>query len=234
MRPRNGIVCRVLLGTLGAGIIFVGTGSACDVEIPPCPGQCVDFTLELPAPVPCRDEESTEYPISFTGTNPDGYRGRSCFNSTSVVLVVEAIDHLRAGGRLSDIDPEMQSAYLTTVNTVRADLEAECITAAPGQCTNAAEVCSVVGSDMYVELVVEETCVLQLDGTEPVALGPGQVCEPIFFGDQTTGSAGSGDHCIEPTSSGDDGLDDTAGSDGVDETGEGTTGMMVSTNRRAR
>lgn len=102
------------------------------------------------------------------------------------------------------------------MNTVRADLEAECITAAPGQCTNAAEVCSVVGSDMYAELVIDQTCVLALDGTEPAPLGPGQVCEPVAA-DGGTGSDDTTAHCLERPTTSDDGLDDTAGSGGADE-----------------
>ena len=206
----------MLVKSIGAVILFVGTSSACVIDdVPSCPGQCFAYTLEQAVPSPCRDDGGTQYDISFTANDPDGYRGRTCFNATSVALVVEAIDHLHTGGLLSDLDPEIQSAYLSTVNTVRADLEAQCITAAPGQCTNAAEVCSVVGSVMYEQLVIDETCVLALDGAQAVALGPGQVCEPLAS--DGTGSDAAGDHCVETTATA-DGLDGTASSGGADET----------------
>lgn len=210
----HSMIGRSLVATLVYGIIAACVGSsACFVDEPACPGQCFEYTVEYDDPKACLTAMFEGIDISFTGSAPAGYRGRTCFNSTAVPLVVQAIDHLRAGGRLSDLDPEVQSAYVTTVSTVRADLEAECITAAPGQCTNAAEVCSVVGADAYEQLVVDETCVLELDGTEPVPLGPGQVCEPLAS--DGTGSDGAGDHCVETTA---DGLDGTATSGGADET----------------
>ena len=206
-----------LAGALGTSIVGISSG-ACDIDdTPACPGQCFAYTVEYVSPKRCLDGAGGFLKISFTGTDPAGYRGRACFNSTSVPLVVQAIDHLRAGGVLSELDPEIQSAYVTTANTVRADLEAECITAAPGQCTNAAEVCSVVGSDAYEQLVIDETCVLELDGTEPVPLGPGEVCEPLAA-DGGTGSDGSEAHCIETTVTTTDGVDGTASSDEADET----------------
>jgi hypothetical protein len=136
--------------------------------------------------------------------------------------VVEAIEHLRAGGELSELGEDVQSAYITTVNTVRADLEAECILAAPGQCTNAAEVCSVISADAYQALVIDETCELSFDGTEPVSLAPGQSCEPIAD-DQTTSSADADadDHCLEATTI--NALDDTATSDIADDTSSDAT-----------
>jgi len=220
MRMSIAIVRGVLVRALGASIILVGLGGACPLDqIPPCPGQCFGFTLELTEPVPCQDGENTPYPIAFTGHDPDGYHGRTCFNSTSVLLVVEAIEHLHAGGQLSDLNADVISAYVTTVNTVRADLEAQCITAAPGQCTNAAEVCSVIGGQAYEQLVIEESCVLGLDGTEPVSLSPGQTCEAIAD-DQATSSADGTDPCPDPTTAAS--LDDTAASDGADDT-SGTT-----------
>lgn len=217
MKMSNPIVRMVLSRTVVAPTMLAGMGGACIVdEVPPCPGQCFAFTLEVPEPVACQDAGAYTYFIAFTDHATEGYRGRTCFNSTSVMLVVDAIDHLRAGGQLSELSEQVISAYATTVNTVRADLEAECILAAPGQCTNAAQVCSVVGAQAYQQLVIDETCVLGLDGTEPVALGPGQLCEPVV-GDDGTGSDGSEAHCVEATVSG-DGLDDTASSGLADDT----------------
>lgn len=216
MRIRPKIDLGVLSKTLGIGVLGLGTSIACDLDdVPSCPGQCFEFTLERGAPIPCNDGGGVPRDISFTGNG--GYRGRFCSNSPFVPLVAEAIDHLRAGGRLAELQMEVISAYVTTVNTVRADLEAECILAAPGQCTNAAQVCSVVGAQAYEQLVIDETCVLGLDGTEPVALGPGQLCEPVV-GVEGTGSDGFEAHCVEATVSGDDLLDDTASSGLADDT----------------
>lgn len=103
---------------------------------------------------------------------------------------MEAIDHLRGGGQLSALGVDVQSAYISTVNAVKSDVQAECITAAPGQCTDAVQVCTGVAADMYEQLVVDETCVLEPDGVERVTLESGQVCEPLG-GDQTTSFGGS-------------------------------------------
>ena len=156
--------------------------------------------------------------IPFTGSAPDGYRGRVCFNSSSIPNVVEAIDHLEGGGQLSELSVVVQSAYISTVNAVKDDVEAECITAAPGQCTNAVQVCTGIGADMYEQLVVDETCVLQLGGVEPIVLGPGETCEFVPV-DQATGSAESGEQCAEVTTGGGgSGADETSGG-GADESG---------------
>lgn len=218
MRMSNPIARMVLVKTVVALAMLAGMGGACvGDEVPPCPGQCFAFTLEVSEPVACQDAEAYTYFIAFTDHATEGYRGRTCFNSTSVPLVVEAIGHLRAGGQLLELSEEVIGAYVTTANTVRADLEAECILAAPGQCINAAQVCSVVGAQAYQQLVIDETCVLGLDGTEPVTLEPGQVCEPVV-GDGGTGSDGAEAQCVEATVGGDEGLDGTASSGLADDT----------------
>jgi len=208
------------------GIATTAGSGACIVdEIPACPGQCFEYTVEYELPKRCQNDMAYGYDIPFTGTAPDGYRGRVCFNSSAIAQVVEAIDHLEGGGQLSDLSVAVQSAYVSTVDAVKADVQAECIIAAPGQCTNAVQVCTGIGADMYEQLVVDETCVLELGGVEPIALGPGEVCEfaPV---DQATGSAESDDHCTEATTGGGGtGVDET-GSGGADETSGGTTGMM--------
>lgn len=218
MRTKPSIVldrAPFVVGAVGLVVAWLGTGACVFDDIPACPGQCFEHTVESEIQSQCRNDMGVGYDIAFTGTDPEGYRGRTCFNGSSVALVVQAIDHLRAGGRLSDLDLEVQSAYVTTVNTVRADIEAECITAAPGQCTNAVQVCTGIAADAYEQLVIDETCVLALDGTEPVPLEPGQTCEPLA-GDGT-GSDAAGDHCVETTVAA-DGLDGTASSGRADET----------------
>jgi hypothetical protein len=215
MEAHQRIECRTL-ATVLVGAIVLCTSVACDVdELPPCPGQCFDFTLERSTPSSCTDEDFFEYDIAFNGTDPDGYRGRFCFNSTSVPLVAEAIEHLQAGGELSDLPMQTVSAYVSTVNAVIADVEAECILAASGQCTNAAAVCAVVGADAYEQLVIEQTCALALDGTEPIALASGQTCHAVAS-DSAAGSADAAyDHCADATvTATTTALDDTAGSDG--------------------
>jgi hypothetical protein len=215
---------------LGLGAFVLGMNTACPIdEVPPCPGQCFAYTLERSVPISCNDYEGASFPIAFTSTDANGYRGRTCFNSPSVALVAGAIEHLESGGQLSALSMEVVGAYTSTVNTVIADLEAECTLAAPGQCTNAAEVCSVIGAQAYQQLVIDTTCVLSLDGTEPVALAPGQSCEPVAE-DRATGSADDEDHCLETSSTAS--LDDTAGFDGLDGTTD-DTGMMASARRRA-
>jgi hypothetical protein len=203
----------VLRTTVAAVFVLVGLNGACDAdELPACPGQCFAYTIERAAPAKCLDDETTNYEISFTNTNPNGYHGRFCFNSSSVALVVEAIDHLEAGGQLSDLGMDVVGAYLSTVNAVKADLEAECITAAPGQCINADQVCMGVAADMYEQLVAEQSCVLALAGTEPVVLGPGQSCEAVAD-DPTTGPTDAGGHCLPVSSTTiDTGVDDTSDS----------------------
>lgn len=203
-----------ILGVTAASM----ASSACVVdEIPACPGQCFEYTVEYELPKKCQDDASGAYDIPFTGTAPDGYRGRFCFNSSTIAQVVEAIDHIQGGGQLFELGVAVQSAYVSTVNAVKDDVQAACIDAAPGQCTNAVQVCTGVAADAYVRLVVDETHVLELGGVEPIALGPGEVCAFVPV-DQATGAAESGDHSTEGTTGGDGGADETSG---------GTTGMML-------
>jgi len=234
-RPTSILRARLARIVCSTGVVVASPIiGACPIDDIPCPGQCFEYTVEYDTPKECIDGEGEYLLISFNATTPDGYHGRFCFNAASVLDVVAAIDHLEAGGQLAELSMEVRSAYLTTVEAVRANAEAECITAAPGQCTNAAQVCNGVGADLYEQLVVEETCVLALGGVEPVELGPGQVCEPIA-GDPGTGSAESGAHCPETTIGAGDDVDDTSvGSDGADETSGATTGMVFGTHRRAR
>jgi hypothetical protein len=217
---------------VAAGVIAASVGSgACIVnEIPACPGQCFEYTVEYEGPLPCNTVMGDDYEIPFTGSAPDGYHGRFCFNSSSIPLVLEAIEHLESGGQLSELSVEVQNAYITTVNAVQADLQAECITAAAGQCIDEVQVCTGIAADMYEQLVVDETCVLALGGVEPIVLGPGEACE--FAPYQATGSAESGEHCTDETTGGggSDGADETTGgggSDGADETTGDSTGMML-------
>jgi hypothetical protein len=199
----------------------VGSGACVVGEIPACPGQCFEYTVEYDLPTQCQSNMGVNYDIPFTGSTPDGYHGRFCFNSLSIPLVLEAIEHLEGGGQLSDLSVEVVSAYVSTVDAVQADLQAECITAAAGQCMNAAQVCTGIGADMYEQLVVDETCVLEVGAVEPIVLGPGEACE--FAPYQATSSAESGDHCTESTTGG--GAND--GTDGADETTGDSTGMML-------
>ena len=191
-------------------------GSGCDVdEIPACPGQCFEYTVEYEVPKQCNTGGIT---IDIPFTAPSGYHGRVCFNAPSVPLVMDAIDHLRAGGQLSDLALDVQAAYIATVDSVRADIQAECLTAAPGQCLNAGPVCTGIAADAYDALVVDETCILEPDGIERIALGPGEVCEASVK-EQATDSADTGQHCTETTlGSGVSGLDETASSGAVDGT----------------
>src|SRR5690606_4756977 len=133
------------------------------------------------------------------------------------------------GGALSDLSAEELAAYVSTVEAVRDDLRAECITAAPGQCTNAVAVCTGIAADAYEQLVVDQTCVLAIGGVAPVELGPGQTCHAGLPG-AATGFGETEQACTEPATSGDgagptdgdaDGADTTAGSDGAGETSGG-------------
>lgn len=222
---------RFVASSLGLAIATM-VMSACPFEdIPPCPGQCFAHTITYELPKICKDEEGGVFPIPFTGSN--GYRGRVCFNSFAVPRVHEAIDHLRAGGQLSELGADVQSAYEATVVSIQTDLHAQCTTAAAGQCTNAEQVCTGIAADLYEQLVVEQTCVLHADGTEPVALLPGEICHSIAD-DDPTDTASSGDHCPDTTSTSADEVDETAtSSDAVsttsttEDTGD-TTGSMVS------
>jgi hypothetical protein len=204
-------------GVFGVIVAGVGNGACVVAEIPACPGQCFEYTVEYEQPLPCQDASVQDYLIPFNGNDPDGYRGRVCFNSLSIPHVMEAIEHLQDGGQLSDLSVEVLSAYVSTVDAVQADLQAECITAAAGQCINEDQVCTGIGANMYEQLVVDETCVLEVGGVEPIVLGPGEACEYAPY--QATGSAESGDDCTEATTGG--------ATDGADETTGDSTGMML-------
>jgi hypothetical protein len=55
------------------GAFVIGTSTACPFDdVPPCPGQCFDFTLERSSMIPCSDGGGAQYPIAFTGHDPDG------------------------------------------------------------------------------------------------------------------------------------------------------------------
>lgn len=125
----------LVMGTFGVIAASVSSGACVVDEIPTCPGQCFEYTVEYEVPKQCKTAMFDGIDIPLTGSAPDGYRGRVCFNSSSIPNVVEAIDHLEGGGQLSELSVVVQSAYVSTVNAVKDDVEAECITAAPGQCT---------------------------------------------------------------------------------------------------
>lgn len=218
---------RVAVGrfALVAGVVIfsVGTGSgACFVDdLPACPGQCFEYTVAYELPAECLTDMGWNIDIPFNGSAPLGDHGRVCFNSSSIPHVMQAIEHLEGGGQLSDLGMEVRTAYVATVDAVKAELQAQCNTAAPGQCTNAAQVCTGIAADMYEQLVIDETCVLQLAGVEPVALAPGEVCEHGLV-EQATDAGEPGEHCTEGTTgrSRSDGADETTGD-------TGDTGMMV-------
>ena len=202
-----------LLGVIGIGAV----SGACVVdEIPACPGRCFEFTVAHEIPVPCLTEDGYGIDIPFNDLEQTGYRGEHCFNSSAVPLVIEAIDHLGSGARLSDLELSLRLAYQGTVDAITADIEAQCNAAAAAQCTNAAQVCEGIAAEAYRQLLVEESCVLTVGGVEAVVLAPGGVCEPILDGAVATGGE---EHCT----SGDDGADTSAGSDGADE----STGAML-------
>lgn len=209
---------KALVITVFRGVSFVAAGlvaGACDIDIP-CPGRCFEYTVEYAAPLECLIAGGGNLEIPFTDNDPVGYRGRFCFNSASVPKVMQAIEHLRGDGQLSELAADVQSAYISTVNAVKDDIQAECITAAPGQCMNEVQVCTGIAADMYEQLVVDETCVLAPAGTEPVTLPPGQVCEAVGD-DRGTGSGEDGGPCMELATT-NVGADETATSGGVDET----------------
>ena len=207
---RNALVSIVFRGS---GVVAAGlVAGACDVDIP-CPGRCFEYTVEYEAPLKClAGGGGGNFDIPFTGSEPAGYHGRHCFNSSSVTKALDAIDHLRNGGQLSDLAADVQSAYISTVDAVKANVQAECITAAPGQCTNEVQVCTGIAADMYEQLVVHETCVLSPTGTELVTLPPGQACEAVGD-DPGTGSGDIGGPCVELTTT-NVGVDETASSGG--------------------
>ena len=132
------VLGRIIFVTGVSGVIVASIGSsACIVdELPACPGQCFEYTVEYGVPLPCQSAMLEDIDIPFTGTDPDGYHGRVCLNSSSIPDVVATIEHLQGGGQLSELSEEVQSAYISTVNAVKGDVQAECITAAAGQCTD--------------------------------------------------------------------------------------------------
>jgi len=215
---------RALLAIGACGSIAVTMGNtACVVEgIPACPGRCFEFTLVEPEPRRCldTDDEGDQYDISFTDGAQTGYRGRYCFNSASLPNVIAATEHIDAGGQLSDLSEPVRIDYVAAVDAVVADIEAECIAAAPGQCDNAADVCSGIAGDAYQQLVVDQTCALEDGGVESVKLGPGEVCHSILDG---VGGTGFDDHCTETAGDGGGADETTASGDGADE----TTGSML-------
>lgn len=87
----------------------IGSGACIVDEIPACPGQCFEYTVEYEIPTKCQTATLEDIAIPFTGTDPDGYHGRVCFNSSSIPDVVAAIEHLQGGGQLSDLSEEVQS-----------------------------------------------------------------------------------------------------------------------------
>ena len=212
----------LIIGACGSFAASMGN-TGCVVEgIPACPGRCFEFTLVEPEPRPCikTGGEGDQFGISFTDGAQTGYRGRHCFNSASLPNVVAAIDHLAAGGQLSDLSESVRIDYVATVDAVVADIEAECIQAAPGQCDNAADVCSGIAGDAYQQLVVDQTCTLEPGGIESIELGPGEVCHSVLDGG---GESGSDDHCTETLGDGGGAGETTTGDDGADE----TTGSML-------
>jgi len=164
------------------------------------PGQAL---LKAPAPdlTPTRE-------ISFAGNDPAGYFGRHCSNAESNALVAEAIDHLRAGGTLAGLSMEAAIAYSTMVAEVEANVRAECLAAAPDQCTDEMVPCDGIVATMHAQLITEPTCSLELSGVEHITLREGEACHlnPLI---DATGSD-TADSCMEPTTGG-GGLDDSTG-----------------------
>jgi len=165
---------RALLAIGACASITATVGnSGCVVDgIPACPGRCFEFTLVEPEPRRCidNDGEGGQLGISFTDGAQTGYRGRYCFNAASLPNVIAATEHMDAGGQLSDLSDPVRVDYVAVVDAVVADIEAECIAAAPGQCDNAAEVCSGIAGDAYQQLVVDQTCALEDGGVESITL----------------------------------------------------------------
>lgn len=191
---------------------------ACDIDdIPACPGRCFEYTVEYELPIKCLGAGGLTIDIPFTDGDSAGYHGRYCFNSTSVAKVMQVIEHLRSGGRLSDLAADVQSAYISTVNAVKDDIQAECITAAPGQCMDEVQVCTGIAANAYEQLVVHETCVLAPAGTEPVTLPPAQACAAVGDDPATASDEGSVP-CPDLTTTGNAGADETGSSGGVDGT----------------
>lgn len=191
--------------------VAVLAGACPSNDIPACPGRCFEFTVQHEVPTKCLTMGGGDIDIPFNGSDPDGYHGRSCFNSASVPDVLDAIAHLRAGGQLSELSLAAQDAYVGAVEAVQADVLVECMTAAPGQCMNAMQVCTGIAADLYEQLVIEQTCVLEPAGVVRISLMPGDVCHSVA--DPATSSAGSGDDCTDTATHGTEGLDDTATTD---------------------
>jgi len=190
-------------------IIAIITGVACDdADIPACPGQCFEYTVEYANEDYCTNGMGYDYTISFTGSAPSGYFGRHCSNEESNTLVMDAVDHLRAGGSLADLSPDVAAAYNTMVAAIEAQVYAGCMAAAPNQCIDEEVTCNGIVGDMHAQLVTAQTCVLEPGGVESVVLGEGEVCHlnPVVFG--STGNEPS-DFCTDITTSG--GADDTTG-----------------------
>lgn len=181
---------------------------------------CFEYTVEYPTPEKCKDGGGTDWNIPFTGSSPDGYHGRFCSNNPYSADVGNAIVFLRDGGNLSELDSAARTNYLDAVDLVMDELEAECRTAAPGQCVDEAQVCAGIAADMFAALVTNETCVLEPGGEVEHQLQGLEQCywSPVFYGFATEGS----DYCTDDTS----GLDTTAG---VDTTAgaDSTTGEMA-------
>ena len=195
---------------MGPVVVVVAAGlGACDSEeLPACPGQCFEYTVEHDVPTLCLKDNAVQMAIPFTGTDPVGYQGRICSSSPGNARVLEAIDHLRGGGSLSDLEEETVAAYLTKVTSVRSNLYSECLLAAPGQCINTEQVCWGIAADAYDQLLVEQTCTLRPDGVEPVELGPGESCLAVP-GLESTGTPEPVVPCTESSGSG--GADETTG-----------------------
>lgn len=206
-----------LVTTLAGGLAcFSG---ACVVEkIPECPGRCFEFTVTYDSPIPCLDGYGVSLDIPFNDADQTGYRGEACYISSTISDILEAIEHLDGGGQLSELSPQVRDAYQAAVEAVADDIEAECTNAAAGQCTNAAQVCEGIAADAYEQLVVNETCVLEIGDVELVTLRPGEVCESVL---DSAGGTGDGGHCTETGDGG--GADETTGSGGAD----GSTGAML-------
>lgn len=204
-----------VLGTFAVIVVGLSSGACVKDDIPACPGQCFEYTVEFADEQQCTDGFAQTLTISFTGTDPDGYHGRSCSNSESNALVADAINHLRSGGSLDELGTETAAAYSAMVSTLEAQVYAGCMAAAPDQCIDEEITCNGIVADMHAQLITAQTCILEPGGVEEVALRPGEVCQlnPVVF--DSTG--GSGDFCTM-----DGGVDDTAG-DGAD----GTTGAMA-------
>lgn len=213
------VLGRLVFTTGTCGLIFAGVSNgACVVEdIPACPGRCFEFTVELMSPRDCTDNNGVNFGIPFNDPDQAGYRGEACYISSTISDILEAIDHLSNGGQLSELSPQVRGAYQSAVEAVAANIEAECNTAAAGQCTNAAQVCEGIAADAYEQLVVDETCVLEIGDVELVNLGPGEICESVL---DSAGGSGGGVHCTETGDGG--GADETAGSDA-----SGSTGAML-------